>query len=471
MFQVESPDEGTTGGLTFVATLSGAFAVKSANDLADEYIGTKLLKAAGVPTPAVRMTFPGDKEHGCILKAVEDVAKQYSRRGDAEGAGSIMMHGLTSMRKFDGPLLLMEVILSNHSSRRPPTILTALTALASLTTLTSLAPITQLIPSASTLNQLGDRAKTLLEPDGDACACTRLEYIGRLWVLDAVLNFRDRFASQLSDAKYRSSVASAKSQEEQVSLTGNCDNVLFTDDPTDPSGITAIDSHIKLTRGEHNGAARSSSSALLRHELSSLLAENPNNPASFEWLRFTVKVVSGHSLSDEALTTARSGALRGLFALSSAVEFTRAEVRLDKERNAAGAKRYQILPIHVTNPPPQVEAAIPEDNEKWTASLARIDTDALASVAEDVESLLSNHGDMLLDLPPLPSCLEAGGKLNRPISTNVLSEAELVGAHPRLWDALSDGLQKALVNERILGVSPGPHSTGDFWFHEQDEKD
>ncbi|GMI21243.1 hypothetical protein TrCOL_g1911 [Triparma columacea] len=393
MFQVESPDEGTTGGLTFVATLSGAFAIKSANDLAEEYIGTHFLHAAGVPTPAVIMTFPGDEEHACILKAVEEVAKQYSRRGDAEGATSIMMHGLTSMRKFDGPLLLME-----------------------------------LVPAASTLNQIGGRASIFLEPDMDPLSRTRLESIGRMWILDTVLNFRDRFTSRINYSEYDAAVVAAESEEDKVALTGNCDNVLISEGGV---GIVAVDSHVKLIIGSDNSDARSRSLAMLLGSVSSLLADESSNPISFDWLRFTVEVVSGHSLSDSALEAARIGAIKGLFATSSAVSSARAEI----------------------------EKGIANRNEKWTASLLRIDIEALSLVAKEVESKLGEHCEVCV--PPQPLDVPAA------LEPNVGSTVEGIGASPLLWARLSDELKEALVNERVLGISPGPHSAGDFWYLEQ----
>jgi hypothetical protein len=142
-------------------------------------------------------------------------------------------------------------------------------------------------------------------------------------------------------------------------------------------------------------------------------------------------------LSDDALATARVGALRGLAATSSAVEFARAEI----------------------------EKGVEEGNDKWTASLVRIDVKALSLVAEDVESMLNEHGDVFLPPPPLEAA--GGGTPAGPIEQSVVSSAEVIGASPQLWASLSDELKEALVSERVLGKSPGPHSTGDFWFHEQ----
>ncbi|GMH77001.1 hypothetical protein TL16_g07260, partial [Triparma laevis f. inornata] len=289
-FQVESPDEGSTGGLAFVATLAGAFAIKSANDMAEEYVGTKFLEAAWVPVPKMRVVFVGEEEHGLILQSVEEVAKQYSRRGDAEGAGRVMLHALTAMKKFDGPLILME-----------------------------------LVECAFSLNELGrgGGAESVLEPGrGGRMARSRLDAIGRVWVLDAVLNFRDRFCSRLSYARYDEAVVGAEGEGEgKEFLTGNCDNVLFS--PVG-AGFAAIDSHVKLIReGGGVGAkkvAEGNNSELierLHRELGRVLIEGTG---CMEWLRFTVKVVGGWGLSDEALECVRVGAVRGMKAVQGAIE-------------------------------------------------------------------------------------------------------------------------------------------------------
>jgi hypothetical protein len=433
-FQVESPDEGTTGGLSFVATLAGAFAIKSANDLAEEFVGTRFLQIAGVPAPAVRMVHPGDEEHATILDAVEAVAKQYSQRGDAEGASGIMMHALTSMRKFDGPLLLME-----------------------------------LVPAALTLNRLGSaqRAEAFLEPSAeDTRARTRLEAIGRLWVTDAVLNFRDRFTSRLNHAEYDAAVALAKSgdsngaavtpEQLKVSLTGNCDNVLLTNAPFCRAGFAAIDSHVKLIRGASSAAddsqnSRSVTSTMLLRELGALLEEASSAASSgklssapsrcFDWLRFTIEVVSGHTLSDDALACARFGALRGVAAVPGAVEWARGELKAARSTGAAGGK-------------------------KWKEEMARIDEDALVSVGEVAEGLLAEHAELLQSLLPADENPAPGadlGDAREAFDPSVLASAKRIGADARLWAALSYELREALINERVLGMPLGEHSTGDFW--------
>ena len=177
-FQVGRPAEGTTGGLAFIATLAGAFAVKAADDVAEEFVGTRFLRAAGAPVPGARVVFPADAEHASILAAVEAVAKQYSRRGDAEGAQAVMVHVLVGLRKYDGPLLLLE-----------------------------------LVPAARALDEIGASAALLLEPAAGSRARARLEAMGRVWIVDAALHFCDRFASRLSCAGYDAAIAREKDRK------------------------------------------------------------------------------------------------------------------------------------------------------------------------------------------------------------------------------------------------------------------
>ena len=438
-FQVSRPDEGTTGGLAFVATLAGAFAVKSANDVAEEWVGTQFLRAAGVPVPNARVVFPTDAEHAAILAAVEAVAKQYSRRGDAEGATAVMVHVFVAMCKYDGPLLLLE-----------------------------------LVPAAFSLDELGtaQRAALLLEPSAAAArARARLEAMGRVWVVDAALHFRDRFASRLSYAGYDNAVAyvegrapfaalggggeaptEAAASPEQVRalITGNLGNLLLTDAPLDGSalvaaGVAAVDSHVKLVRGAASDAAilaeaRTEARARLRAELGALLTEARGAAVSctlatapsrsLGWLRFTVEGASGHSLSDGALAAARLGALRGVAAVPDAVAWARSEL--------AAAR----------------SGAVGDAN--WQAALSRIDEEALVEVGRTFEGLLAEHADLVGRLPP-PAAVSGGGAAEA-AGPALLAESELIGAEPRLWAALSSGLREVLLDERVRGVPAGPYS-------------
>jgi hypothetical protein len=431
-FQIDYPSAGTTGGLSFIATLAGTFAVKSANNLAEEWFGNRFQQAAGVPVPDVRVVFPNEAEYVEILRAVEEVAKQYSRRGDAEGATNIMVHVFCAMRKYNGPLLLME-----------------------------------LVPAALTLNELGpERTNLLLEPTvATTRAHSRLEAIGRVWVVDAVLNFRDRFSSRLSHSKYDAAVAftegrgpnvfGEENSPEQMRnfVTGNCDNFLLTDVPFDEcdgspvarAGAAAIDSHVKLIRCATSDTPslakhREAAAETLRSELGALLAEALSGASpsqSIGWLRFTIDAVSGgHVLSDDALAAVRTGAIRGIASVPNAVVWARSE--LAKARDGAVG------------------------THSWREALASIDEEALDAVGRSFEKLLSEHADTVRDLPPQstqPSAVVSVEDTNIFATDDILlAEAKLIGAHPWLWTSLGQALRKTLLDERVRGVPAGPHS-------------
>jgi len=117
-FLVSFPNEGSTNSVTFLATFAGSFCIKSSDDPASEFIATNFLEKGGVPVPKVRVVQPQSSEHAAILAAVESVAKNYSRRGDAEGATQVMLRGLFSMKKYSGPLLLFNVVPGGERARR-----------------------------------------------------------------------------------------------------------------------------------------------------------------------------------------------------------------------------------------------------------------------------------------------------------------------------------------------------------------
>jgi hypothetical protein len=412
-FQVGRPAEGTTGGLAFIATLAGAFAVKAADDVAEEFVGTRFLRAAGAPVPGARVVFPADAEHASILAAVEAVAKQYSRRGDAEGAQAVMVHVLVGLRKYDGPLLLLE-----------------------------------LVPAARALDEIGASAARLLEPAVGSRARARLEAMGRVWIVDAALHFHDRFASRLSCAGYDAAAAAYAEGAAADGVTGNLGNILLTDAPP---GVAAVDSHVKLVRGAASdaaalAAARAEARARLRTELGALLAEARDAAErgalatapsrSLGWLRVTVESSTGHSLSDGALAAARLGALRGVAAVPGAVAWARSELAASRRGDVGDAA--------------------------WQAALARIDEEALVAVGRIFEGLLAEHAGLMGTLPPppaVPAVVASGGSGGAAVAEPaLLAESELIAAEPRLWAALSPELRKALLDERVRGVPAGPHS-------------
>lgn len=267
-------------------------------------------------------------------------------------------------------------------------------------------------------------------------ARSRLDAIGRVWVLDAVLNFRDRFCSRLSYARYDEAVVGAEGKGEgKEFLTGNCDNVLFS--PVG-AGFAAIDSHVKLIReGGGVGAkkvAKGNTSELierLHRELGRVLIEGTGR---MEWLRFTVKVVGGWGLSDEALECVRVGAVRGMKAVKGAIEAVRVEI--GKENGG----------------------------EKWSKSMGRIDEEVLVEVGLVVEELVKGMTDDNGEVGEGEMLEGREGEEKVVVEDSaVVESAKKIGANLRLWGALTSELRRVLVDERVKGVEAGEHSNGEFW--------
>ena len=127
------------------------------------------------------------------------------------------------------------------------------------------------------------------------------------------------------------------------------------------------------------------------------------------------------------------GALRGVAAVPGAVAWARSEL--------AAARRGDV------------------GDADWQAALARIDEEALVAVGRIFEGLLAEHAGLMATLPPPPVVGSGdGGGGTAVAEPALLAESELIAAEPRLWAALSSELRKALLDERVRGVSAGPHS-------------
>jgi hypothetical protein len=149
----------------FIATLAGSFAVKAGSSLAEEDTAASFLRLLGVPVPETRMIHQGHPEHRAIVKAVQKVAVQYALRGDY--APRVEDQKLT---RFNGPLLLMQCVSSAQT----------------------LAQIDR-----ETANACFEIGAASSGSDAErAVAEYRLESIGRCWVGDLLLRFRDRFCSR-----------------------------------------------------------------------------------------------------------------------------------------------------------------------------------------------------------------------------------------------------------------------------------
>ena len=90
------------------------------------------------------------------------------------------------------------------------------------------------------------------------------------------------------------------------------------------------------------------------------------------------------------------------------------------------------------------------------------DDDVVTSGDLVFEGLLAEHAGLMATLPPAPAVVDVvgsgGGGGAAVAEPALLAESELIAAEPRLWAALSSELRKALLDERVRGVSAGPHS-------------
>ena len=413
-FQIDIPSAGTTGETIFMATLSGgAYALKcgSASSIAEQWFGTEFMRKLGVPVPEIRLVLPEDEEHGEILSAIRNVAEEYSKRGDGEGSTKLMVRAYYGFQgAMYSPLMVMELV-------------------------------TGALPMGS-LDR--ERAKALLDLEhGDARAAARLEAIGRCWLGDAILGFRDRFCSRLTFSvahqdngkAYEKAVKSAQGEDARLLLVGNCDNVLFAaDDSAIDSrvatfGFAAIDNHIKHVSSGDEGTKRKRD-LFVNEIVSALMPGSSSRDDPFEWLRFTVDVIShGYVLNDEALSTARMGASRALALLPSALTWA-----------------HSVL-----------ESA--DASTEWGAAISRINGDALDEIGR---KLITRTTGILASLPET----EQGGNVaarTYSASFYTAKEASLIGAHPPLWDALSPNLRKTLLDERVNGKALGDHAAGDLF--------
>jgi len=414
-FQVDSPAEGSTGGLFFVATYAGGFAIKSGMNPSEEFYANKLLRALGVPVPDMRLVLAGEEEYDAILKGVRNVGTEYSRRGDAEGAGYIMVHVWWGMKRSKTGVLVME-LLSN----------------------------------AITLSRMCSKEEAIryLEPEGgDQYASSRLRALGRMWVADAVLNFRDRFASRINLKNYGQKMVSSS----------NLDNVILT-----KNGIFAIDSHVKLIKGP--GAV---STDLMRQELGSLASSEPIK--SLDWLRLTVESVSGHVLSDSALSIAREGALSCLSLVSDAASKVGKEILAAVAEGGAGRDAWRADVARIDVDAMQISAEIAAEFAQHNndgGEVAAGEGSEMAGAAE-IAAEFAQHNNDGGEVAAGEGSEMARVELRKddlgPVATPTSDCGDSIGAEHELWMALSETLRQALQDERLKGISPGPHSAADFF--------
>jgi len=314
-----------------------------------------------------------------------------------------------------------------------------------------------LVPNATPLAGAFDCAPTLLGLSGDdrhdsPGAAGRLQALGRCWVADALLGFRDRFASPISKHEYYK--VRERDGGHSVTLAGNADNVLLTTVEMPPgAGVVAIDcqsKHVKPSSAprEENlqpaaqEASTQAAAALgahgwtdrVCHIFEGLLVEakGANAPlappaACVEFLQYMVRVNTGYVLSDAALCEVRLGALYAL-------------------REVPGAMRWAESCLAEL----QGENAEFAGCEYWAANARCIDGEALQALGAAVCKLTENHTKLLQSLPKaLPMGLPAEVRpLTHVVEASEVAEATPPGATPKLWQALSHDLRVALRREQ-----------------------
>jgi hypothetical protein len=406
-FQIDSPDEGTTGGLVFIATLAGSFAVKSGSDLFEEYLAARFLEQLGVPVPQMRVIHPTDTEYKVLVQSVQKVAVEYAFRGDLERRPEP-----GKLTKFSGPLLLMQCVAGAH-----------------------------------TLGQLGHVAvQSMLElgsqgTDERVRAEHRLQAFGKCWIGDTLLRFRDRFCSRANMAEYdtfRGQKRVTSPEEDLIFLTGNMGNVLLT---AQFPYFAAIDSHVKFIRTEGGRPSKDATyQQLAKTELTALMQEDPGGTitaeSATEWLRFTVEVASKYRLSDEAMGAVRTGALHAIRALPAALEWIQHELSGVEDREDIGASwKGEMLRI---------------DGEAWVEHCQKVIQFCFADIPGS-EAILGA-------LPPPPMPKEHAARIPV-VAEEMQQEAQKLDASPVLWESLGDNLRQALLAERGEGGAQfNPHS-------------
>ena len=154
-----------------------------------------------------------------------------------------------------------------------------------------------------------------------------------------------------------------------------------------------------------------------------------------------MNVVSGHSLSNEALECAQQGAIRGIMAVDRAIEWAKSALEFARDGSGDGG-------------------------ERWAKSMSRINLDALITTGLIVRSIVRDHNlDVGVSEEEANEDSEEGDEgEGRVVLDNVsLQQAREIGADVRVWAALSSELRNVLTDERVLGISSGEHSNGEFW--------
>jgi len=289
-FAVGIPDEGTTAAVLFIGTLAGGFCVKASQQPAQEYFAACFMARCGCPVPRVRVVFKHEPEQEQIRAAIRSVAGQYCARGDTETSArvlSVLNHGLALPQ-----LLVME-----------------------------------LVPQAKALADTdAGIARELLDlPEGsrDGAAFSsalRLQALGRCFLADVMLAFRDRFArNPVLNPLYEEEVEWMSAQRLGAWHRGmdNGNNLLLTAEPlAGRAGIFSIDTHVMhVVRSTEAGAEPEDTGASERVRqfvaavCTEAVAGSPKAPC-LEFVRCFVKGQTGGAEGDQVIIEADFEAIK-----------------------------------------------------------------------------------------------------------------------------------------------------------------
>lgn len=470
-FAAEVPDAGSTGTVLLVATLAGSYALKFPSGTSEEHFAAHFLRQLDIQTPSMRIVSAGEPERVAILLALERVAGLYERRADRGSAQRVRVR--RNAAKHVPQLLVMELV------------------------------------QGMVLSSVGDRIATLLDfPGGSreaACpsAVMRLQALGRCWVADALLKFRDRFASPLSRPGYYTKRETDDWRNSR--LTGNADNYLLTEFTPHRTGLVVLDNHIMHMRSATSPKSGAEASVCRQESLtfgagdwaghigrhfSELLAEVEAEgreapadiiPRSVEFMQYTVKAKTGHMLSASALREMRLGALHALRdsqgAIRQAVESFEELLRAAADEDSSGTSSASSVnrEREVRRDPSGARGRLV--GRPWDAH--KIDLEALQACGTSVAAVAQEYQHVLDQLPeaatrdpatgaegataasvvPVPENIEAAtspvvdprGAGAEPAADAALNaEAAEVGACAQLWRALPKELRPAL-KEEVLG--------------------
>ena len=145
-------------------------------------------------------------------------------------------------------------------------------------------------------------------------------------------------------------------------------------------------------------------------------------------------ITRGYLLDDNALQTARIGAMRAVQMLPSALKWAKDALQKNCSKSI-----------------------------QWSDAIKRINGKELDRIGHAV---LKRTATLLLAPMPKPEKddeVEQGTRAPFFIEEEIVKEAKRIGAHPMLWNSLSAHLRNTLFDERVNGKALGEHAAGDLF--------